>query len=91
MDLKLFIDVVSPMILLACLIIGYIIKNAIPNESINRFIPLILAAIGIAANAWSMGAFNFEVVLSGAASGLAAVGAYEAFRNIVEHFNLESE
>jgi hypothetical protein len=50
-DINFFLTVVSPIITIGCLIIGYVIKNAIPNTTINRFIPLILAACGVFFNA----------------------------------------
>ena len=90
-DINFFLTVVSPIIILACLIIGYILKNAIPNQTINRFIPLILAGCGIIFNVWYMGTFNFDIFLAGAASGLAATGTYEAFKNLIEHFGKDDE
>lgn len=85
-DLTIFTTLVSPIIIIGCLILGYVIKHAIPNNTINKFIPLILCFTGIILNVWSAGMFNFDTVIAGAASGLAATGAYEAFKNMIEHF-----
>ena len=85
MDINLFTSLVSPMIVIACLIVGYVIKNIVPNNEINKFIPLIVCGIGIICNIWMLGTFDFSTVMVGAASGLASTGAYEAFKNLVEN------
>jgi len=85
MDFNLFTSLVSPLIVIACLIVGYILKNLVPNNDINRFIPLILACVGILANTWALQIFDFNTVMVGAASGLASTGAYEAFKNLIEN------
>ena len=86
-DFQAFKNLVSPIIVIACLIIGYILKNAVPNKEINKFIPLIVSVSGIILNCWALGVFNFETVIAGAASGLASTGAYEAFKNLIEMAN----
>lgn len=84
MDLSIFADLISPIIVIACLIIGYIVKNIISENKINRFIPLIVCGFGIFFNVWALHNFDFNTVIMGAASGLASTGAYEAFKNIIE-------
>lgn len=83
-DITLFTTLISPLITISCLVLGYILKNAVKTDKINPFIPLILGATGIICNIWSLGAFSFDIVLSGAVSGLAATGLYEAFKNMIE-------
>jgi hypothetical protein len=64
-----------------CLGLGYVIKKLefIPN----KYIPLIMAAVGVGLNIWINGAsFTPEILLGGLASGLASTGAFEAVRNI---------
>lgn len=90
-DLTIFTSLVSPIIIIGCLILGYVIKHVIPNDTINRFIPLILCFTGIILNVWSLGAFTFDTVMAGAASGLAATGAYEAFKNMIDHISDSEE
>ncbi len=84
MDLEVFTSLISPIIVIACLMIGYILKNIYPNDKINRFIPLIVAVLGIIFNAWALHTFDFNTVMIGMASGLASTGAYEAFKNLIE-------
>ena len=83
MDLSFIADYVSPIALVICLAIGYIIKNAIPNDGINRFIPLIVAVIGVIVCAFAEGTFTVQILAMGLISGLASTGLYEAFKNII--------
>ena len=41
-----------------CLCLGYVIKHLIPTDKVNRFIPLIMAVLGVVLNAW-LNAFVF--------------------------------
>lgn len=67
-----------------CLCIGYILKNIIPTDSINKFIPLIVGVLGVFLNAWLNGwAINPDVLLGGLASGLASTGMYELFHQFI--------
>ena len=84
MDFTVFTSLISPIIVVACLILGYVLKNICPNEQINRFIPLIVCVTGIVFNIWALQSFTFSTVIAGAASGLASTGAYEAFKNLIE-------
>ena len=67
-----------------CLAIGYLIKHSL-NFIPNKYIPLILAIIGIGVNIWINQTFTPEILLGGLASGLAATGAFEAVRNITNN------
>ncbi len=68
-----------------CLCVGYIIKNLVPNENINRFIPLIMAIIGILLSLWTNGfVFSPETLLQGLVSGLASTGMHQAFKQFIE-------
>ena len=66
-----------------CLCLGYVIKTSLDFIP-NKYIPLIMAVIGIALNVWVAGALTIEVLLGGMFSGLASTGLYEALRNIIE-------
>ena len=70
--------------LVACLIVGYIIKhttflNKIPNDDI----PAILAVIGAVLNGFVSG-WTIENVVYGALMGLASTGFHQAFKSFVE-------
>lgn len=68
-----------------CLCVGYVIKNFIPTDKVNKYIPLVMAALGVIINAWaSQWAITPEVILGGLASGLASTGMYEMFQNFIK-------
>ena len=66
-----------------CLCLGYIIKHSITVIP-NKYIPLIMAVIGVILNVWMNDwSFTPEILLGGLASGLASTGAFELVRNII--------
>lgn len=68
-----------------CLCIGYIVKNILPSEALNRFIPLFVGVLGVALAVWLNDfAFTPEILLSGLISGLASTGMHELFRQFIE-------
>ena len=74
-------------VIVACLVMGYIIKHAtflkwIPNDDI----PVILAVIGIIVNLIASGV-SLESVVYGAVMGLASTGLHQGFKNFVENSN----
>lgn len=71
-------------VMLACLVIGYIIKHAtfckrIPNDDI----PVILAVFGAVLNA-AVSGVSIESVVYGAVMGLSSTGLHQLFKNFVE-------
>ena len=71
-------------IALICYVIGYVIKHFIPKLP-NRFIPLILAILGVFLNvAFNNFTFTFDIVISGMASGLVSTGSFEMVRNLLK-------
>jgi len=69
-------------VLCICLCLGYVIKHSISFIP-NKYIPLIMAIVGIILNVWINGwKFTPEILLGGLASGLASTGAFEMVRNI---------
>ena len=68
-----------------CLCVGYIIKHVIPNDKVNKFIPAILAIIGVGVNIWLNGfTLTPEILLGGLMSGLTATGLHQAFKQFIE-------
>ncbi len=67
-----------------CLCVGYIIKHMIPNDKINRYIPLIVGVLGVVLNSWlNAWVLSPEILLGGLASGLASTGLHEAYKNLI--------
>jgi len=70
-------------IAIICFAVGYVIKHFIPKLP-NRFIPLILAVLGLILNlAFNNWSFTFDVIVSGIGSGLISTGSFEAVRNLL--------
>jgi hypothetical protein len=67
-----------------CFAIGYVIKNSLDFIP-NKYIPLIMAVLGVVLNVW-LSKWNFtpEILLGGLASGLASTGAFELVRNLTD-------
>lgn len=71
-------------IALICYFVGYIIKHFVPKMP-NKYIPLILAIVGVLLNlAFNNFTFTMQILVTGAASGLVATGSFEMIRNLVE-------
>ena len=81
--LELFKDYFVLIIIGICMCIGFVLKNLIPSDKINKFIPLIMALLGVIINVWlNEFAFTPEILLGGLASGLASTGAYEGIKTV---------
>lgn len=83
MELTFIQEFISPIALVICLAVGYVVKNVVPGEVVNQFIPLIAALLGVCICAWSAMQITPEVICQGLVSGLASTGMYEAFKNLL--------
>ena len=84
MNLEFLNDYIVLIVVGICLCVGYILKNVVTTEKVNRFIPLIMGLLGIVLNVWvNSFAFTPEVLLGGLFSGLASTGLYELFKNLI--------
>ena len=76
-----------PVVLGICLCIGYIIKKWIKDVD-NKYIPTIIAVLGVALSIWISGwQITPEVILSGMISGLGSTGMHQVFKQFVEKEN----
>lgn len=83
MDLNFLLEYVNVIILGICLCVGYIIKNIIPTDKFNKYIPLIVGVLGMTlAIINNINNVILEPVLMGLLSGLASTGLYETFKNL---------
>lgn len=84
MNIEFLQDYIVLIVVGICLCIGYILKNVVTTEKVNRFIPLMMGLLGIVLNVW-VNTFTFtpEVLLGGLFSGLASTGLYEMFKNLI--------
>ena len=84
MDFSVIVEHFELIVVLACLVVGYIIKHASFLKKIkNNDIPVILAIFGAIVNA-IVGGLSVESVVYGAVMGLASTGFHQAFKTFVE-------
>lgn len=69
-------------VLVACLIVGYILKTSF-DKLPNKYIPTILAVVGAVLNA-IVSDVSVESIVYGALMGLASTGLHQAFTRFVE-------
>ena len=101
MDLSFLSDYYIPVVLVACLVVGYCIKHITWLDKIaNEYIPAILAVLGAVLAVLSAylgkSPVTLETVVYGAFTGLASTGLHQAFTQIInksskEGTNNESE
>lgn len=74
-----------PVVLGICLCVGYIIKQWVKDID-NKYIPTIVAALGIVLSAWISGwSVTPEVILGGLISGLGSTGMHQLFKQFIEN------
>lgn len=86
MEAAFLSDYVIVTIVGICVCIGYVIKTSLDFIP-NKYIPLIMLAIGTAANVLvHLQSVTLQVVLVGMVSGLASTGGYEAVHQLVKNY-----
>ena len=80
----IFTDHFVLVVMVACLVVGYIIKHAtflkwIPNDDI----PVVLSILGAIVNT-IVGGLSIESIVYGALMGLASTGLHQAFKQFIE-------
>lgn len=85
MDFTILTEHFVLVVLVACLVVGYIIKHAtffkwIPNDDI----PVILAVFGAVLNL-AISGLAIESAVYGAVMGLASTGLHQSFKKFIEN------
>lgn len=83
MDLGFLTEYYMPVVVVACLIVGYVIKQSLDFIP-NKYIPLILAVLGAVVACLANSIVDLNTVVYGAFSGLASTGLHQAFTRIIE-------
>jgi hypothetical protein len=83
MDFTVITEHFELVVLLGCLVVGYILKHTFDKVP-NKYIPTILACLGAILNACLSGV-SLENVIYGATMGLASTGMHQAFTKFVEN------
>ena len=83
MDLKFIAENFVPVIVVACVLVGYIIKVTPPFAKIaNNYIPLIVTVLGAILGIFTNG-MTLEAIVYGAVSGLASTGLHQVFTQLL--------
>ena len=89
MDLSFITEMYMPLVLIACLVVGYCIKHIKKLDSIaNEYIPSLLAILGAILACVANTSITIENIVYGALSGLASTGLHQMFTQII---NMEDE
>lgn len=84
MDLSILNEYFVLVVMVACLVVGYIIKHATFFKWVNNNdIPVLLAVFGAIVNSIVSG-LSVEAVVYGAVMGLASTGFHQAFKKFIE-------
>ena len=87
MDFTMVSDYFVMAVVVGCLVVGYIIKHSLDFIP-NKYIPAILATVGIVLNAVVSG-LSLENIVYGAVMGLASTGMHQAFTQFIENKKAE--
>ena len=82
MDFTILTENFTLVVVVACLVLGYIIKTL--EFVSNKYIPTILAVLGAILNAVVQG-LSVDAVVYGALMGLASTGMHQAFKQFIEN------
>ena len=82
-DLSFLTSYAVPVVIGICLCIGYVVKTSLTFIK-NKYIPLIMAIVGILLSIWINRSIDPNIILSGMFSGLASTGLFEMFRNFIK-------
>lgn len=82
MDLNFITDMYVPIILVACLVVGYIVKRWIKDVE-DKWIPTIVTVLGAFLGFIINGA-SIEAIVAGAVTGLASTGLHQLFKQLIE-------
>lgn len=88
MDLGFLQEYYIPMVLVACLVVGYCIKHITWLDKVsNEYIPTILALLGAVLAVLSAylgkSSITLETVVYGAFTGLASTGLHQMFNQVI--------
>ena len=84
MDLNFITQLYIPIVLIACLVVGYCIKHISWLAAVsNEYIPTILAVLGAVLGCVAVGSVSLENIVYGAVTGLASTGLHQAFSQLI--------
>ena len=90
MDLAFLQSFCVPTIVGICLCVGYVIKDSLTFIP-NKYIPLIMAVLGLSLNVFINNSLTADVILAGLVSGLASTGTHQIFKEMMKVQEIEDE
>lgn len=84
MEITFLTEYTVPTVAGICLCVGYILKNMVQTDKVNRFIPLIMGALGVVLNCWIHMGISAEILLGGLFSGLSSTGLHQVMKQLIE-------
>lgn len=91
MNLDILLQNYMPLVVIACLVVGYCIKHITWLEKIsNEYIPSIMAILGLILGCLQ-GGLTLENAIFGALSGLVSTGLHQTFKQLINKFNSSVE
>lgn len=92
MNLDFLTDYYIPIVVAACLIVGFCFKNIKKLDAIsNEYIPTILAVLGAVLGCWTLGGITLPNIVMGAFSGLTSTGLHQLFKTIINNKKTEGD
>lgn len=82
MNLNFVVELYIPIVMTACLVLGFILKKWYPLD--NKWIPTILVAVGAVLGCVANGGIALDSVVAGAVTGLASTGFHQAFKQLLK-------
>lgn len=83
MDISFISQLIIPIVLVVCLVVGYIIKKWIKDVD-NKFIPTILAILGAVIAVIVNKDISVTSIAAGALTGLASTGLHQLFTQYID-------
>ena len=82
MTLDFITEMYIPLVMVLCLVVGYIAKKWIKDVD-NKWIPTIVTVVGVIAALVIQGV-SVEIGIAGAVTGLASTGLHQLFTRLIE-------
>lgn len=86
MDLNFITQLYIPLVMVGCLLVGYIMKKWI-NDVDNKWIPTVCCVVGAILACIAQQGVSIEIIIAGGVSGLASTGLHQAFKQLIDNAN----
>lgn len=81
MSLEFITELYIPIVLAACLVVGFVLKKWCPAD--NKWIPTILVVLGAVLGCVASAEISLESIVAGAVTGLASTGLHQVFKQLL--------